>query len=248
VTSDPKNRDERDERKRAKLLALEAYEALARVPVRTRREERRLNKGEEMAVRVLLIAVCAFTLALAGCSGSETESVTDAETPATTGGTAATGNTGGAGMVAGSGDVLGAFPADSFDGVIDRAALSLDAEGCDGTPSLLAQPTEPTVYKLFKTGDIDVENALIIYTAKVRTHDLVGDAMLEMWCVFDEMGEFFSRGMDSTLTGTQDWTELRAIFRLEAGQNPDNVKLNLVTNGAGRVWIDDIKVSRAPLP
>ena len=195
-----------------------------------------------MKVRVLPAMMLAFALALAGCSGGETETVTETATAPGTGSGAATGNIGA------SGDVLAAFPADSFDGVVDRPALSLDADGCGGTPALLAEATEPTVYQLFETGDIDIEGSLIVYTAKVRTQDLDGDAMLEMWCVFDEMGEFFSRGMDSTLTGTRSWTELRTLFRLEPGQNPDNVKLNLVVGGAGRVWIDDIKVTRAPLP
>ncbi len=197
-----------------------------------------------MKTRVLLAMALAIALALAGCSGDETETVAETGTGTSTGttGAARTGSTGAIG------DILVAFPADSFEGVVDRAALSLDAEGCDGTPSLLVEASEPTVYQLYETGDIDVEGSLLIYTAKVRTHELEGDAMLEMWCVFEEMGEFFSRGMDSTLTGTKDWTELKTSFRLEAGQNPETVKLNLVVGGVGRVWIDDIKVMRAPLP
>ncbi len=192
-----------------------------------------------MMVRVLLVLVLATALALSGCSGGETETGAASGTSTTAQPAGSTGATG---------DILAAFAADSFEGVVDRAALSLDAEGCDGTPSLLAEATEPTVYSLFETGDIDIENSLLVYTAKVRTHELEGDAMLEMWCAFEEMGEFFSRGMDSTLSGTQDWTELTAVFRLEPGQNPENVKLNLVVGGAGRVWIDDIRVMRAPLP
>ncbi len=252
MTSGPRKRDEGDERERDQPLALDAYEALARVSLCARREARRMNKGGSMKVRILLAMVLTIAFALAGCSGGETETATEAATETvTTSGTTDATPTGRAGSPTGStgasGDVLAAFPADSFEGVVDRATLSLDAEGCDGTPSLLAEATEPAVYQLFTTGDIDVEGALLVYTAKVRTHELEGDAMLEMWCVFGEMGEFFSRGMDSTLTGTQDWTELMTVFRLEPGQNPDNVKLNLVVGGAGRVWIDDIKVTRAPL-
>ncbi len=193
-----------------------------------------------MKARVMLVVVLAIALAIAGCSGNEAETAENRGAVETVG--QATGSTGAVG------DVLAAFPADSFDGVVDREMLSLDAEGCDGSPSLLAEASEPTTYHLFVTGDIDVENSLLFYTAKVRTDALEGDAMLEMWCEFGEMGEFFSRGMDSTLTGTQDWTELTAVFRLEPGQNPDNVRLNLVVGGAGRVWIDDLKVVRAPLP
>ena len=86
-----------------------------------------------MKARVLLTAVLAIALALAGCSGGETETATEtgaasgASTPAPTGSTGATG------------DVLAAFPVDSFEGVVDREMLSLDADGCGGTPSLLAE-------------------------------------------------------------------------------------------------------------
>jgi hypothetical protein len=34
---------------------------------------------------------------------------------------------------------------------------------------------------------------------------------------------------------------------LKKGQNPDNVKLNLVIDGKGIAWIDDIWLLKAPL-
>jgi hypothetical protein len=36
-------------------------------------------------------------------------------------------------------------------------------------------------------------------------------------------------------------------FFLKKGENPDNVKLNLVINGKGTAWIDDIRVLKGPL-
>ena len=33
----------------------------------------------------------------------------------------------------------------------------------------------------------------------------------------------------------------------EASQNPDNVKLNLVVEGSGTVWIDDIRLEKVGL-
>lgn len=195
-----------------------------------------------MKVRVLLVMVFALALALAGCSGGETETATETGTETTTTtGTSAPAATGA------TGDILAAFSADSFDGVVDREMLSLDADGLDGTPALLVEAEEPGGYRLFSTGDIDVEGSLIVYTAMVRSHDLEGEAMLEMWCAIPELGEFFSRGMDSVITGTSDWTELRTVFRLEPGQNPSDVMLNLVVNGTGRVWVDDARLTRAPL-
>ena len=37
-------------------------------------------------------------------------------------------------------------------------------------------------------------------------------------------------------------------FFLKEGENPDNIKLNLVINGKGTVWIDDIRLVKGRLP
>jgi len=37
-------------------------------------------------------------------------------------------------------------------------------------------------------------------------------------------------------------------FFLEAGQKPDLIRLNLVVQGGGRVWIDDVHLTGQPLP
>jgi len=100
---------------------------------------------------------------------------------------------------------------------------------------------------LVMAGDIDVENARLIYKAQVRTENVEGQVYLEMWCCFPGKGEFFSRGLMTPLTGTTDWTTQETPFFLKKGQNPDNVKLNLVINGKGTVWIDDIRLLTGPL-
>jgi hypothetical protein len=48
-------------------------------------------------------------------------------------------------------------------------------------------------------------------------------------------------------TGEVEWTHQETPFFLKKGENPDNVQLNLVVNGSGTVWIDDIKLMRGPL-
>ena len=60
-------------------------------------------------------------------------------------------------------------------------------------------------------------------------------------------GEYFSRDLGSPLTGTVDWSAEETPFFLKKGENPDNIKLNLVVEGKGTVWIDDIRLLRAPL-
>ncbi|GAG06163.1 unnamed protein product, partial [marine sediment metagenome] len=113
--------------------------------------------------------------------------------------------------------------------------------------SLRITATEPTVVRLFEIGDIDVEDARLIYQAKVRTEEVEGKVFLEMWCHFTGKGGFFSRGLQSPLTGTTGWTTAEIFFFLKDGENPDTVKLNLVVDGKGTAWIDDIHLLRGPL-
>ncbi len=68
-----------------------------------------------------------------------------------------------------------------------------------------------------------------------------------MWCHFPGRGEYFSKGLMNPLTGTTDWTTEEIPFLLKRGENPDNVKLNLVIDGKGTVWIDDIRLLKGTL-
>ena len=140
------------------------------------------------------------------------------------------------------------FPVDSLEGIITQSGVQFDKEvSSDGNGSLKIIATEPTVVRLFELGDIDVENARLIYQAKVRTEGVEGQVFLEMWCHFPGKGEFFSRGLQTPLTGTTNWTTEETPFFLKKGENPDNVKLNLVINGKGTAWIDDIRILKGPL-
>jgi hypothetical protein len=140
------------------------------------------------------------------------------------------------------------FPIDGMDGIITQSGVQFDkAISSDGSGSLKITATEPTVVRLFEMGDIDVENARLTYQAKIRTEGVEGQVYLEMWCHFPGKGEYFSRGLQTPLTGTTNWTTEETPFFLKKGENPDNVKLNLVINGKGTAWIDDIRVLKGPL-
>ena len=142
------------------------------------------------------------------------------------------------------------FPLDNLEGIINPAGIELDSENSSDTMgSLYMEVTEPTVINLLEVENIDIENATLIYEGDVKTEDLEGQVYLEMWCSFKDKGEFFSRGLGFgyTLTGTEDWTTLMTPFFLKKGENPDSLKLNLVIDGKGKVWIDNIKLFKGPL-
>jgi hypothetical protein len=141
------------------------------------------------------------------------------------------------------------YPLDSLEGILTQSGVELDQEiSSDGKGSLKISAEEPTVVHLFETGDLEVEEARLLYQAKLRTENVEGQVYLEMWCYFPGKGEFFSRGLpDNTLSGTTGWTTVETVFFLKKGENPDNVKLNLVIDGKGTIWIDDIHLLEGPL-
>jgi hypothetical protein len=140
------------------------------------------------------------------------------------------------------------FPLDSTEGIIGVDHVSLDEETTsDGMGSLKIAVDGPTVVRLLEVTEIDLENARLTYQAKVRTEDVDGRVYLEMWCHFQGRGESFSRGLDNPLSGTTEWVTLETPFFLKKGENPDYVRLNLVVNGSGTTWIDDIRLIAGPL-
>jgi len=140
------------------------------------------------------------------------------------------------------------YPLDSLDGIITQSGAELDKDNSsDGKGSLRIQATTPTTVRLFEVSDLDVENARLTYQAKVRTKDVQGQVYLEMWCHFPGMGEFFSRGLQNTATGSVNWMTMETPFFLKKGEKPDLVKLNVVINGTGTVWIDDVRLIKGPL-
>lgn len=143
---------------------------------------------------------------------------------------------------------LNRLPVDTLTGILTQSGVAFDPqESVDGNGSVVVSANGPTTVRLYELGDLDVEDARLIYQAKVRTEDVRGKVYLEMWCHFPGKGEFFSRGLTTAASGTTGWTSQETPFFLKKGENPDNVKLNLVVEGAGKAWIDDIRIVRAPL-
>jgi hypothetical protein len=132
----------------------------------------------------------------------------------------------------------------------DMAALGLKIENdagikVEGNGSIKISILWPTTVCLGEVAGLDIENARLIYRAEVKSR-LEGAAMLEMW-VHVGGGQYFSRGLNSTVTGNSEWQSIQTPFTLQKGQNPDKVTLNLIINGKGTVWIDNLVLSKEPL-
>ncbi len=143
---------------------------------------------------------------------------------------------------------LAEFPLNSVEEVIDRHLVVLDrAVSSDGSGSIKVEFDKPATIHLGNFAAEEIANSRLIYRARVKGEYISGRAYLEMLCFFEDQGEFFSRDLQSPVTGTTDWTTEETYFFLKEGENPDMVRLNLIVEGEGTVWVDDISLLRAEL-
>jgi hypothetical protein len=142
------------------------------------------------------------------------------------------------------GEELKRLPLDDLSGL----GLTVQADPAvkaEGKGSIKITTLWPTVVCLGEVSALNVENAKLVYSAKVKS-DLDGTAFLEMW-VTVAGGQYFSKGTNDVVSQKNDWKTIQTPFMFEKGQKPDKVTLNLVINGKGTVWIDDILLSKESL-
>ncbi len=102
--------------------------------------------------------------------------------------------------------------------------------------------------RLFEIANPSVEECLVIYEAQLKTQKVRGKAYLEMWCRFPDQGEFYAKDIVNPTGGTTDWVSCQTLFELKKGERPDLIKLNLVIEGTGTLWIKGIKLRKERLP
>ena len=105
---------------------------------------------------------------------------------------------------------------------------------------------EAVTFSLFEVEPGDIENGMLSYSASVRSEEVVGQGYLEMWCHFPGQGEFFSKGLNNPVKGSNNWTSYDIPFTLKKSQAPDLLKLNFTFEGCGQVWLKDIEVNFTP--
>ncbi|MGC8722647.1 MAG: hypothetical protein ACP5VF_02065 [Acidobacteriota bacterium] len=141
------------------------------------------------------------------------------------------------------------FPCDNMDGVQTPGLVTFDPSvSADGKGSLKITADQPTTVALFDVPFPGAEGSSLIYKAKVKTKDFGGDAYLQMVVHFANGGSLSTMDYQKAIGGTTGWVDMETSTVIQAGQKPDVVKLNLVANGQGTVWIDDVHLVRAPKP
>lgn len=140
------------------------------------------------------------------------------------------------------------YPIDSMEGMLTLNNVVFDpAVSSDGKGSVRIDAFSPATVRLYEMKVDGLEDARVTYRARLKTKDVEGKVYLEMWCIFPGGGEYFSRALESPLTGTTDWVTQETPFFLKKGQKPELLKLNVVIEGKGTVWVDDIKIIKGPL-
>lgn len=115
----------------------------------------------------------------------------------------------------------------------------------EGKASIKITTVWPTTICLSEVSGLDIEEAKLVFKAKVKT-ELEGEAFLEMWVQVGG-GQYFSKGLNDPAKGKSDWKTIQTPFMFQKGQKPDKVTLNIVINGKGTVWVDDIVLSKESL-
>jgi len=172
------------------------------------------------AVPVLLIGAMAAFLAVGGCGRGPVE--------------------------------VASFPVDGDQDIIDRGGenIAFDRqESADGGGSLRAESTRPRTVRLYEVRNPrGLEGRLIVLSAKLKSVGVRGRTYPELWVHAAGRNEVQVRSPSVFLAQTRDWTPLRLEYRCEKGERPELLRVNLVIDGIGRAWIDDIRLTSEPLP
>jgi len=98
-------------------------------------------------------------------------------------------------------------------------AITRDCIAIEGDTWRVECKEQNTIH-LFELFNPNVEQCMITYRAKMKTENLTGPACLEMWCRLPGSGEFFSKGLNNTVKGTNDWASHEITFYLKKNRNP----------------------------
>jgi hypothetical protein len=146
---------------------------------------------------------------------------------------------------------LVSYKLNSLDGVLATTNVSLDSTiSNDSIASLKIEAPSSMNVSLFEfvVGDLKIDDSKLIYRAALRSEKLSGRVYQLMSVHFPDGMQSFSRGFDQALIGTVPWVTQDIYFTLDKGKKPDRIKLGLVIEGTGTVWVDDVRILKAPPP
>lgn len=124
---------------------------------------------------------------------------------------------------------------------VPSSACSLEGE------TLRASPAGRAEVPLFHLKNVNFRNCVLLLRAYVRSEGVAKKAYLEMDCTIAGKGTFFSKALEDAAVGTQEWRWHQAPFYLRSREECQEVRVKLVFEGGGQVWIKDVELFRAPV-
>ncbi len=146
------------------------------------------------------------------------------------------------------------FSISNVEEIITQSGVEIDRDiSSDGNGSLLINTKEPITVELLEVDDKDFGNQRLTYKAQMRsenlqaTEEMRGISYLELIAKFPDGQKLISRGPRVPLSGTTEWRPVETILYLDKGNSPERVKLNLIVEGEGKVWVDSVILEAIPL-
>jgi len=142
------------------------------------------------------------------------------------------------------------FPITGVQDIVSSGSAQIDPESED---ALLVNSQAKTEVKLFDIDGSGLGDKKLTYSARMRTQDLTatedtrGIAYLQMTVLFPDGEELVARGPRVPLSGTTDWRSADTVLYVDNGGDPQSINLDLIVDGAGKVWVQDVKLSNRPL-
>jgi hypothetical protein len=132
---------------------------------------------------------------------------------------------------------------DSPDNVSRQTGVTLDTTSW-GRTTIRIDATGPTTVRLADVRPDGVDGGTLIYRGHLRASELRGRAYFEIQCTIVGKGGVSSKGLKDAVSGTTDWTRQATPIAIEGAHNVESVRLNVVVEGAGAVWVDNIALTR----
>ncbi|MDN5278031.1 MAG: hypothetical protein PWR01_1996 [Clostridiales bacterium] len=125
--------------------------------------------------------------------------------------------------------------------VLDSATK---VEGENSLKIVAVAPCRVTVGRFSGT---DFDNFTLKTTAKIKAELETGVVVLET-LVKSKGGFYFSRAMDQQIGPKTQWQKVFTRFFFKEKERPDEIFVNLIIEGNGTVWVDDINIEKEKLP
>ena len=131
---------------------------------------------------------------------------------------------------------------DSIDGILTRTGVTLETERSNR--GIRIDADGPRTIRLVEVRPRAAEGVELIYRGHLRTRSLTGRAYFEMRCGVAGKAEHSAKGLKQAVTGTTDWVRQATPLVLEREERCDIVKLNVIVEGSGVVWVGNIALAQ----